>query len=404
MSDSIDFDNMTEEEMQNMLNAIRAKQRTHLNKDDNRLLTFSVVNSSDDFFKMMNITTTIGYLYQQNDEWLYPTNIPLVSTETLKKDPSLLDTPSHITVRQVMEDYETRRATQYKREIVLEFLDSIFQFNPKSHLRSAAAKTVDPAVVSRAADSARKREVTLVVSKKDGSVHEIPHRNEVVDKAKPEEKGETYAKETIPPVELVYNYTRYYDEHYDKYRELVFKLYSMIPDLDMSIQPIQVYSGDNAKELARLDAEATQDKLQLPVYAVGFGKWACLAPTAANRASVEAMGKGMDILNKIIQNAKDGTKLGSELLKHRVTKAKQENVRREGDHAPAMQSYRRDFAADSKLLASDEDTITQVLSNAETINDDLLEVNVWTSSATTTKKDTIYIEPSTPREILESNQ
>ena len=407
-SKEIDFNSMTEEEMQKMLDLIRAKQRTHVNKDDNRLLSFAMVNSSREFFQMLNITTTIGYLYQRNDEWLSPTNLPLLSTETLQKNPSLLETPQHVLdskVPQLIDDYETRRMTQYKREIVLEFLDSVFQFNPKNHLRSAAEKTIDPSVVSRSADNAKKRNVTLVVSKRDGSVREIPHRNEAVDSANVETKGETYAKETIPPVELVYNYNRYYEEHYDNYRALVFKLYSLIPDFEMSIQPINVYSGENALETARLDVEAAQDKLDLPVYVTSFGKWASLAPTAANRANIEAMGKGMDILNKIIENAKNGTKLGSELLKHRVTKAKQENVRREGEHAHAMQSYRRDFAPDSKLATDDATDAPTVSESLQIDEDEFLRVDVWNASdGLKVKKDTIYIEPSTPREIQKQQQ
>lgn len=109
---------------------------------DSELLLFMFTPMARDYMIKLLTTSMIGYLFRANDEKDVPDGVPVVSVYDFIKDESLLDDPKPVSKdipvsQQLLDDYAKARKLMAKKIIVAEFLESLFQYNPDEHVRSA---------------------------------------------------------------------------------------------------------------------------------------------------------------------------------------------------------------------------------------------------------------------------
>lgn len=197
-----------------------------------------------------------------------------------------------------------------KRFIIRQFLDDQFRFNPDKHVRSSYVKT----------------------------------------NAKSATPGSAYIDKFTPPDDTFHNLQYYLDSNYEELRGVTNRIYRTTPSLEVALLP---YADFGSEAEANAFVDRNKDGVIADIRTLRYGKWNFVEAFKANRDKVEAYRGTVveDILNQI----RDDTKIGAELVKNKATRRARETLKELGPAPKAVQSYMAEHApADNTGVVSSE--------------------------------------------------
>lgn len=186
-----------------------------------------------------------------------------------------------------------------KRFIIRQFLDEQFRFNPDKHVRSSY----------------------------------------VSSNAQSNSAGAAYIDKFTPPDDTFHNLQYYLDSNYEELRGVTNRIYRTTPNLEVAILP---YADFGSKDEASAFVDRNKDGVIADIRTLQYGKWNFVEAFKANRDKVEAYRGTVveDILNQI----KDDTKIGAELVKNKATRRARETLKELGPAPKAVQKYMAEHA------------------------------------------------------------
>ena len=404
-------------------------------------LNFSIINIQLEYYKKFITTAMIGFLNRMNDEWKVPEGVPVIPVYDYLNDKSLLDTPKHTLESadsNAKADYEFNRKWMEKRIIVKEFLEEMFQFNPDEHVRSAfrpnhADKTRKP-IETPAAKLAVKhllktskefkakeelyteptdeqrntRTILKKVKGKNGKVKEIVktvpdaplnnakhttpiEKDSMVDPTLP-----STVRNMIPPHDTFGRFTMYHKENLETLREAVADLYCDKPDKELAINP---YSWHSTLEDAEMFKKKHSGEVLAEVFTAHSGKWNLFDSFKIVRDSVNFYNDQTIILEEMVKQHERDERLGQDLMKKRVEKAKKKNDIISG---PDAESFSKWKAQNSELTSMGALNTNDMASSD--CPADAVEVPVWriAKGGLEITKDRFYSQAEAPSFVQEA--
>ncbi len=338
------------------------------------------------------------------------------------------------------------------RGILSTFLNSFFEYNPDEHVASAMKDTgskgrdtddKDPSrptldLLRRKVDmegnkyscffesreawnsisyllSQRRKdgfmERTLeVLSDPEGSFLELTRIRE-----------ETGLLEKIPPSETFHRWNYYMEVNMEEIRHAVSAIYDEKPGFDLLLMIYDVLEGT---EEETVDMKKTAffkkygEEMRTSVYGVQLGKWALLGNYKENRKEIDFMNRNTEVLKRILDRHEEDRKLGGDMMKKRVKKAKAKSIKEAGVDAESIKEYQRqlhDLAVLGTERGLNEDELREMenaknnlkqLAEVIDVPEDAIQVNVFQHNATegTMTKTAIYTEAEKPTEVSDTGK
>jgi hypothetical protein len=376
-----------------------------------KFLTFSYTDLREKYQQRLITTAMIGFLNRMNAEWEVPDGIPVVHPYDYVKDKSLLAEPSTFTDIACQKDAEKNIKLMEKRIIVQEFLESLFQFDPDEHVRSAHR----PQPKDKERKSIKTPAAKLAVQhlmKTDSDFKETMDKAHALNNLK-EKNGvaessdglidipidinpngvERFTTEMIPPVDTFGRFNRYFEVNYDKLREVTNDLYCEKPDLDRAICP---HAWHDTRDDADKYINKHKDEMVAEVTVAHSGKWNFFAPFEKVRSSARYFNSQTIVLEEMLKQIEQDSKLGQDLMKKRVAKKKKKNVDETGPDDPGFAKWK---AQNSTL--KDMGAWTQKNENSmapDDCPDDSVAVDVFSFSkgGSSVTKSTFFTEAEAP--------
>jgi hypothetical protein len=190
-----------------------------------------------------------------------------------------------------------------KRFIIRQFLDDQFRFNPDKHVRSSYVNTS----ANRTASA-----------------------------------GAAYVDKFTPPDDTLHNFQYYLDSNYEEIRGVTERIYRVRPDLEVAILP---YADFPSEQEADGFVSRNKDSVIADIRTLKYGKWNLIEAFKANRDRIEAY-RGT-IVEDILQQIKDDTKVGAELVRDKATRRARSTLKEFGPAPKAMTEYMSQHAPDN---------------------------------------------------------
>ena len=179
-----------------------------------------------------------------------------------------------------------------KRFIIRQFLDEQFRFNPDKHVRSSYTEQKKSA------------------------------------------EGTMYVSKFVPPDDTFHNFQYYLDSNYEELRAVTDRLYKLKPDLDVGIIP---YGSFTSEAAADDFVERNKGSTIASILTLRDGQWGFLESFKANRDRIEAY-RGT-IVEDILAQVKEDTKLGAELTRDRAIRRRTENIKESKPDPKMVRDY-----------------------------------------------------------------
>lgn len=396
--------------------------------DAKGVVNLCFTNFTEKYWRNFTMTAMVGFLHRMCDEWLVPDGVPVVPVYEYIDDPSKLDTPQAIIDagdKNAAADYEFARRMMEKKIAVKQFLEFFLQFNPDEHVRSAyrpnaadkSRKPIQTMAARLAVDHLRATdrefrtaealantgkdlvEVRKVLRAKNGEKRVITRmvtREEAAELVKsrswenaervsvhqtsPDATVADTVRDFIPPHDAFGRLRRYTEANYEALRSACDDLYAEKSDFLVAVQPISAHLADGADgQTPEQQAEAFKKKhageFITSVYTLKFGMWNVIEPVEAVRNSVNYYNDNTQILEEMTKRLEQDEKLGRDLMRKRVTKAKAKNTAQQGPDDPAFTAWRKQNKDLAKLGAEHIGDMVD-----SDVDDDVIEVPVWRAS------------------------
>jgi hypothetical protein len=320
---------------------------------DKEYINISISNLRDEYQRKFLMTSIIGYLFQTLDEW----------------DP----------YEDCSESERDEQLSKIVKGQVSRFLERNLKYNPNRHVSGAHTNskdterpTKDSMLESRLVpvvntlstnaavlDTAKRTYQSLVktdrvltscvdsLAETDAEMHGVilKQREECRDLLRSVGTGvkqlcdkdttDTYLIE--PPVDVFYHWDRYIHNNYEQLREATNVLYNDKPDLEFAIHYFGHY---DTKEKADTFKRKNESRFISPVLTIENGAWTLLGPFKENRGRVEFYNKNTEILKRIFDQMETDQKLGKDLMKKKVIKAKTKEYRQFDGDPKGLEEYK----------------------------------------------------------------
>lgn len=142
----------------------------------------------------------------------------------------------------------------------------------------------------------------------------------------------------VPPADVFYHFERYLCNHYEQIMEATAILYTYKPDIEFCIQ---YYDHFETLEEAQKHKDKIRDKVTTSVFTISNEKWTLLGPFKENRERLDFYNKNTDLMKKMMEQMESDHKLGEELMKDRIVRAKKKNIEEMGLDAEGLESYKK---------------------------------------------------------------
>jgi hypothetical protein len=293
------------------------------------------------------------------------------------------------------------------KAIIEGFLQSMFEFDPSVHVRTAAAKkAVDKTALVSAVTAARlaaekssietdpldpshltvsevralaptpepehREAFNLILSRKEyyNTVVELLRDEDLTDAALlaisvpdkfkqylfpvPEKSPARPAIDRIPPQDTFHRWGYYTEVNYEELRTITEAIYPEKPDLDWAIALWDTFEGTPAEVDAAFDkhCQRFQDEVPSSIKALEFGSWSLLADFKENRKKIQFYNKNTEVLKRILDRHAEDKRIGAELMRNRVKQVKAKNIAECGPDAPGLARYKTVNASQGKDVAS----------------------------------------------------
>jgi hypothetical protein len=331
-------------------------------------------------------------------------------------------------------DYNFNKDWMKKRVVVKEFLEEMFQFNPDEHVRSSYRpnkkdstrnlvkteagelavnhlintdrefrneellnqetmtkeefeKTKTDAKIEAKANSEAKTEangsvpkfrhlkkVVYVDGKPKVVIKKVPLNNtpeEVKEKIK-NNKDPTLkntVREIIPPHDFSGRFKNYLQENFEDLREAVKDLHCEKPEFELAMIP---YAWHDSLEEAEDYKKKHRNEFIAEVFTAHSGKWNLFDCFKSQRESVNFYNDNTIIIEEMIKQIERDEKLGQDLMKNRIKKAKKKNVLQEGPDSEGFKKWRN---SNDTLKTMGASHIGDMASDE--CPEDAVQVDVW---------------------------
>lgn len=402
---------LNEEEILELRKKLNPYGRTIEGSD--KYLNFSITQISHEYWKKFIISAMVGFLNRMNDEWKVPEGLPVISVYEYLEDPSKLDTPKNVLEKghqRIINDYEFNREWMKKRVIVKEFLEEMFQFNPQEHVRSAyrpcrsdperapintpAGKLAVEHLKKTDSEFKSKEElyedVQNTTSKTQSDMQPIRDTQHTTSTTGKDKTVSYTTREFLPPHDMFGRFTLYYKENYEQLRDFVKDAYAEKPDLELAINP---YAVHDTEEEAEAFKKKHRNEVIAEIFTAHTGKWCFFDSFKKQRENVNFYNDNTIILEEMIKQLERDERLGQDLMKKRVAKAKRRNVLLDGKDAESFKKWREQNSTIKNLKA-------EYL--GDTVDDecpsDAIQVDVWKVNKTGDEliKDRFYTKAEAP--------
>jgi hypothetical protein len=434
-------DHLTDDQVLELRKKMNPYGRTIEGSD--KLTCLSITNLSKKYMQRFLMTSLVGFLYRQCDEHELDSGEPPAHmddfTEYLGKynqanDDALIalsllekfKTENPLLVEADFSDEQKAQHLKWnrivargqgfkKRLVIRQFLDSLFQFNPDMHVRSAySSNPLDPERVKPAqvkevvlADNEVKADAPVVKR-----VKTIVGRNGekmVVTLPALEEKArsESPSVRHIPPSDTFHRWTYYTDSCYEEIRTAVQDIYCEKPDMEFAINP---YDQFTSEEGAKKFVQKHKNEVITDIVTLTNGSWNLMGSFKKNRDRINFYNDKTVIVEQILNQVEDDKRLGAQLMRKRVAKAKDKNIAEAGPDPEALKEYKRDFpsafaAMGAEDVRQDEKENGKPKKETFTVSDECpynaVQVDMFdfNKGGVTVKKSEFYTEAEAPEPI-----
>jgi hypothetical protein len=388
-------------------------------KGSDEFVNLSITAISHKWWERFLVTALIGYLNRRCDEWRVPKGVPIVSVYDYIKDNTKVDIPKYTLESgdpHVIYDFQYNKEFMQKRLIVKSFLEELFQFNPDEHVRSSYSPNLDDSsrkpIASMMAEHAlmhlekidpvfrtqkqrhdringttpvkmkkitKTKKVKKIIRNKEGKVlrevfenrdyeEEIPDIEANVAEKQADEKfakGEFY--ETIPPLDVFYNFERYRKENYEQLREATANLYNEKTDFEFAVN---VYGSFKKEEDALAHRRQHANEVIAEIFTVPTGKWCIFDNFKEQRESVEFYNDRTAVLEAIVRQVEQDQKISASLVEKVVKKEKRKNIIEQGPDAESFAQWKAENKDVSKTGMSN-------FSGTSDVPDGTVEMRTW---------------------------
>ena len=412
------LEELNEDSLSKMSDADVLELRKQLNpygrtiEGSNKILTYSYTDLQFEYTKKLVVTTMIGFLNRMCDEWRVPDGIPVVPVYDYVRDPSKLDEfEKTLQDPEIMRnDLNENKENMQKRVAIKEFLEDMFQYNPDLHVRSAYKpnlKDDERSIINTPAGQLAIRELKLKNSEfsEDMILYErerlIREKSDVEkdtksDSVKPSERIITevtkYVTEMLPPTDIFHRFQYYYDSNYEELRHIVADLYCDKPCFETAINP---YAWHDSDEDAEKFINKHKDEVISSIFKAHSGKWNIFSPYKKVRESMRYFNKKTAVLEEIAKQIEADAKMGSELMRKRITIKKKKNIAEAGPDDNAFINWK---SQNNKLKELGAEGIPQSEYENQAEIDSSIEVPVFRVSHGGTKleRTVFYTEAVAP--------
>lgn len=194
--------------------------------------------------------------------------------------------------------------SESEKKIIKKFLDKYFNFDPKLHTKSAYVENDDP-------------------ERKNNPNNQFT--------------------EHIPPKDTYGRFQYYYDVNYEELRTAVMYLYCEKPDIEAAINVFESFDTvDECNEYIKKH----QDNVICNLLNLTNGKWNLLGSFKQNRERINFYNKNTRVIENILNQIEDDSKIGKELLNDRIKKKKTKNIEEYGKDHPNFLRYKKENPID----------------------------------------------------------
>lgn len=430
--DSNLVDDLTEEQVSELRKKLNPYGRTV--EGSGKFTCASVVNLSEQYMKRILMTSLIGFLFRQCDEYLLDDGEPPVHMDNYDKFMEAYNdaVASAIKSRDWLESFnaegkdeskldikeravylENKRAVErgegFKRRLIVrQFLDGLFQFNPDKHVRSAYSNNpLDPERVVPA--QVKRKEKTKKIYGKSGAVLEVK-------KVDNEEKRATskFVKH-IPPADVFHRWTYYLESNYEECRQAVTDLYADKPDLEFAIN---VYDQFDHIDDTKKFVQKHKNEVIADIVTLTNSSWNLLGSFKENRDRINFYNDKTAVIEEIFKQHEQDKKLGADLMRKRVKRKKKKNIEEVGPEPEAFKEYKKNhpsafsgMGAEDVLLENNESTKKEdiVFQNHEDCPYDAVQVDVFDfrKGGVTVKKSEFFTQaeaPDLPKDMIDDEK
>lgn len=190
------------------------------------------------------------------------------------------------------------------RDKVQEFLDVYLRFNPDEHVREAYKPNY---------------------MDKSRTPLEETHLDDV--------KNDKKERIILPPDDTFARWTRYIQANYECLRQATDDIYAEKSCFEFGIAPMKVFSGATEKQCLDQYNEYKKryaSEMETELFVTRMGHWSFLAPFESNRDTTDFYNEDTELLKRIVDQAKEDTRIGQKLLKSRVKKEKAKEIKKMG--------------------------------------------------------------------------
>lgn len=457
---------MTQDKILNIKKSMNPYGRTI--EGSNAVLNFSITHIQQEYRDHMLMITMGAFLHRMCDEYGVPEGFPIHTVYECLDNPSLLDPPPEVVkknIPSIMQEFAINKENFEKRKIIKAFLEEVLQFNPEEHVRSMYRPnrtdlTRKPVTTNAAKlaiqnlkrtdkefknkeeeyeDQSKKFKIvkkkllnpktgkTRIVEKKVPIEDdpEVVRRNtkplkdvstkRVVENINGKEvvhqdPNATFnAREYIPPADTMHRFKIYLKENYEQMREATNDLIGWKSDFELAINPYSWHTGEDAEEKAYEFRKKHADEVITEVFPAYSGKWNFFDSFKKQRESTNFFNKDTVILEEMTKEIERGERLGQDMMKKRVLKAKEKNIIETG---PDAEGFKKWQAQNTELKKLGAQHVTGGVD--EDCPDDAVQVDVWRLGKTGTQlaKERFFTKSEAPlhmkseqdKEKLEKNK
>ena len=373
--DSKLVDTLTDEQVTELRKRMNPYGRTIEGSGDFTCL--SITNLSEKYMQRFLMTSLVAFLYRQCDEYLLDDGEPpcrmdsyeeyierhtQVNDDAAAAKMALAEEKGQTEADTLRNNKLVQRAEGYnKRLVVRQFIDELFQFNPDKHVRSAYSDNpLDP-------ERAERKEIT----------------------------------EHIPPADTFHRWAYYTESNYEELRVAVRNIYCEKPDLEYAINP---YASFRTQEEATEFVQRHKDEVIADVLTLSNGKWNLCGSFKNNRERVNFYNTKTAVIEEIFKQMEKDKKLGADLMRKRVRRKKNENIKESGPEHAEFKQYRRSMISGVEALGAEDISMEPPEKKAErsSIHEecpyDAVQVDVFDfrNGGQTVKKSEFFTQAETP--------
>lgn len=372
----------------NLVNGLTDEQVTELRKrlnpygktveGEGTFTCLSITNLSEQYMKRFLMTSLIGFLYRQCDEHGLDDGEPVTTMDDYKKFIRVYDTAvsegrdaaewlKTVDTKDTSNEYAAivlqknrlvERGDGFKRRLIVRnFLDSLFQFNPDLHVRSAYA--------NNPLDTERR-----------------PPK-QVVDSLNTVETNSSDLVRHIPPLDTYHRWTYYTDTNYEEIRSATNDIYADKPDLEFAINP---YGQFDSQEDVDKFIQKHKNEVVADILTLHNSKWNLTGSFKNNRERINFYNDKTSVIEEIFKQMEQDKKLGADLMRKRVKRKKEKNIKEVGVEPVEFKHYRKDHSSGIESMGAEDlsrdnkrDTIPDSVSfsNHEDCPYDAVQVDVF---------------------------